>query len=232
MLARVFKWTHIGWIAAAVLVVFGVAQLPLKALLVTSTSGLDEFGGPGALLFVFIYAVLCNLFVPRSLITLVAGLGWGMGMGLLLAMAGSLVGAAMGYLIGRNLLRETADRLAARHRRLQALNHVALSSPIQLTILWHLSLILPFALINYWMGAARIGLRPFFFGKVVGVLPSTTAYVYFGTLIPDAVALLAGAGPPQGSKLWIGVVAIIMTVGTLTWIARTARHSLRRLETR
>ena len=181
--------------------------------------------------FVASYALLTTAFVPRGVMNLLAGMVYGTLLGVGLAVTASMLGAWLAFVLGATLFSGLL-RAGAEHSRLwQAVDQVVHRRPILFTTLWHLSLVLPFSAINYYMGASRVRLRDFLCGKAIGVLPATFAYVYVGTLIPDVLLLASGELPDaaERTRLWIGAAGVTMTLVLVIWMGRAAHRTLREL---
>jgi uncharacterized membrane protein YdjX (TVP38/TMEM64 family) len=142
-------------------------------------------------------------------------------------MIASLGSAGISFLLGGTLLAKSTRQAEQRFAHLQALDTVARERPITLAILWHLSLVLPFAPINVYMGAARVRWRDFLLGKVIGVLPGTTLYVSIGAWVPT---LLNESVTKPTWTHYITGAGLVLSVGTLIWIGRLARRELIRLQ--
>ncbi len=217
-----------GLAAVAVL----VATLPLRQWLVALAESVERAGPSGAVAFTACYALGTVVFVPRAALNLLAGWLFGGVLGTALAVLASMVGSVIAFLIGRRLLPDAIDAALSRISPLRALDVVARRHPIRLTMLWHLSLVLPFALINYYMGAIRVRLVDFLIGKAIGVFPATTAYVLVGTLLPDLVAFAAGELPAEGARIQLvaATIGVAFTVGMVVWIGRASGRLLRQLD--
>ncbi|MFT7621446.1 MAG: putative membrane protein YdjX (TVP38/TMEM64 family) [Myxococcota bacterium] len=209
-----------------------VGALPVGDLLVGLAEGVARWGTAGILAFGGVYALGCVVFVPRAGLNLLAGWLFGGLLGTAVAVVASVIGSVIAFVIGRHVFFDTVEHALNHASPLRRLDVVARRHPIRLTLLWHLSLVLPFALINYYMGAIRVPLRDFLTGKIIGVIPATAAYVWIGTLVPDLIALVSGELPERGqqSQLFIAIGGVVVTLATLVWIGRTSGRALRQLE--
>jgi len=209
----------------------GAAFLPMRQLITDAAGWLRTAGVGGMLAFAGAYAVLTVIFVPRAALNLMAGWLYGVAVGTAAAVTGSMFGAWIAFIIGRVFMPDVVDRMVT-VGPIRALDVVARRHPTRLTMLWHFSLVLPFAFINYYMGGARVKTFDFLLGKLIGVFPATMAYVYLGTLVPDLVALAEGrlTGEAQTMRVWISVVGVAITVAVMFWIGRVAQRALSELE--
>ena len=118
------------------------------------------------------------LFIPRTLLAIVAGVLFGVGWGIVLAAIGSVAGAAAGFLAARYVNSGLIDieRLA---RVGPILERVAQGGWRSVAML-RLIPFLPHSLANYGLGLTRLPLGAYAVGSLIGQLPLTIAYVDFG----------------------------------------------------
>ncbi|HEV2301494.1 MAG TPA: VTT domain-containing protein [Stellaceae bacterium] len=136
-------------------------------------------GSPLApLLFLAAQAVASLVFVPRTILAIVAGLLFGIGWGLFWAVLGSVVGAIAGFLVIRYVNSGLID--------LEAMGFVG---PLverlerggwRAVAVLRLIPVMPHSLANYGLGLTRVPLGAYTFGSLVGQLPMTVAYVELG----------------------------------------------------
>lgn len=152
-------------------------------------------GPAAALLFLLGYAVITIAPIPRSLLTLTAGLLFGPLTGVTVALAATAMGAALAFglvrLIGRDLVAPWLDRrsLLAVQARLRQRGWLAVTS-------LRLIPVVPFSVLNYCCAVSPIRLRHFIAGTVVGSAPGTVAVVLLGDALTGKASptLLAVSG--------------------------------------
>ncbi|WP_051838622.1 TVP38/TMEM64 family protein [Streptomyces sp. NRRL WC-3742] len=170
-------------------------------------------------LFALVYAVGTLAFVPRPALNAAAGLLLGIQEGVALAVAGTTVGAAMAFGLGRWLGRE-ALRPYLRGKVLGALDRRFTEQGFRSVLVLRLLPGMPFQAGNY--GAAFSGVRflPFVLATLIGVVPTTAVYVAAAASAsrPGSTAFLVSAG---------GVAVLVL--GTLVglWRAAVARRRSR-----
>lgn len=171
-------------------------------------------------LFTLVYAVGTLAFVPRPALNAAAGLLLGIQEGVALAVAGTTVGAAVAFGLGRWLGRE-ALRPYLRGKVLGALDRRFTEQGFRSVLVLRLLPGMPFQAGNY--GAAFSGVRflPFVVATLIGVVPTTAVYVAAAASAsrPGSTAFLVSAG---------GVAVLVL--GTLVglWRAALARRRGRR----
>jgi uncharacterized membrane protein YdjX (TVP38/TMEM64 family) len=127
------------------------------------------------LAFLAVHIAASLLFVPRTLLAIVAGLLFGMGWGIVWAASGSVAGAVAGFLVSRYVRSSVSDLgrfepLAARVER-GGWRAVAVVRLIP---------IMPHSVANYGLGLTKLPLGTYAFGSLLGQLPLTIAYVDLG----------------------------------------------------
>lgn len=163
---------------------------------VTLSSEID--GNPAApLAFIALHIAASLLFVPRTLLALVAGLAFGAWWGILWAAVGSVLGAVSGFLLARYLHAGLADRIGGAW--MTALLARAERSGWRMVAVLRLVPVIPHSLTNYALGLTRLRLGSYALGSLLGQLPLTVAYVDLGA---------AGGRALIGSADWLVPSAI------------------------
>ena len=143
-------------------------------------SQLDSLGAAGPLLILALAILHAFVFYPAEIVDAAAGFAYGFGPALLLMLAGWLLSGLLCFAIGRSLARPLLDRwlCATRFERTEALIE---RGGVTLLLAVRLIPIVPFSLVCYAAGAARVPVWRFVWTTVVGYLPLTALAVYFGT---------------------------------------------------
>jgi uncharacterized membrane protein YdjX (TVP38/TMEM64 family) len=153
------------------------------------------------LAFLALHIVASLLFVPRTVLALVAGLAFGLCWGVVWAAAGSVLGAVAGFLIARHVYSGLID--PGRWARFAAILERAERGGWRAVMLLRLVPVIPHSLGNYALGLTRLGVGAYAFGSLLGQLPLTVAYVELG----------AGGGRAMlGAADWLAPTAVGVTV--------------------
>jgi uncharacterized membrane protein YdjX (TVP38/TMEM64 family) len=174
-------------------------------------SQLDSLGAAGPLLILALAILHAFVFYPAEIVDAAAGFAYGFGPALLLMLAGWLLSGLLCFAIGRSLARPLLDRWlgAARFERTEALIE---RGGATLLLAVRLIPIVPFSLVCYAAGAARVPVWRFAWTTVVGYLPITALAVYFGTRLE---------GLSLTDPLVLGTaVALFVLLLTGHWVAR------------
>ncbi|MBW3357352.1 TVP38/TMEM64 family protein [Streptomyces sp. 09ZI22] len=152
-------------------------------------------GGGAAMLFGLAYGALTVAFVPRPLLNLAAGALFGAQLGLAAALAGTVLGAGVSFLLGR-VLGQDALRTLLRGKVLTAADGVLSRHGFRSVLALRLFPGIPFAAANYCAATSRMGYPPFLLATGLGSIPNTAAYVIAGSeaASPTSPLFLAAMG--------------------------------------
>lgn len=158
------------------------------------------------LVFLLLHLPVSLLFLPRTMMAMVAGLIFGAAWGVVWAALGSVLGAVAGFLLARVVTDGLAapDTLA---RFGDALRRVERGGWRAVAML-RLVPVIPHSAANYALGLTRLPLGAYALGSLVGQLPMTVAFVEFGA---------AGNGVLAGKPDWLlptaaGLAALALSV--------------------
>jgi uncharacterized membrane protein YdjX (TVP38/TMEM64 family) len=141
---------------------------------------IHSLGVTGPLLILVLALVHAVVFYPAEIVDAAAGLVYGFLPALALMMLGWLLSGLACFAIGRSVARPLLDRWlgAARFERTE--QRIERGGP-KVLIAARLIPILPFSLVSYAAGAARVPTWRFIWTTALGYLPITAISVYFGT---------------------------------------------------
>lgn len=203
-----------------------VALSPVSEWLGLGIAWIESHPGAAELAFVGTYVVASVLVVPGSILTLAGGFVFGLPMGIALVSAGSALGAAAAFLVGRFFARDWVAHRVAAVPRFRALDSATRHEGFLIVFLARLSPLFPFNLLNYGLGLTAVKFRDYFLATWIGMLPATVVYVYIGSLAKNLTDLTTGnveRGPGQLALLAAGLIAtIVLTV----FITRRANRTL------
>ena len=143
-----------------------------------ATSTASASAGP---LLILALALLHSfVFYPAEIVDAAAGFLYGFFPALALAMTGWLLSGLICFAIGRSLARPLLDRWFG-EERFERIEATIERGGATLLLAMRLIPILPFSLVSYAAGAARVPTWRFIWTTAVGYLPITALAVYFGT---------------------------------------------------
>lgn len=200
----------------------------LQQQLVQALAWIDGLGAIAPLAFILLYIVITVAFVPASIVTLGAGVVFGVVKGSLLVFVGAMLGATAAFLVGRYGARAWIARKIANSPRFQAIDDAIARDGRKIIFLLRLSPAFPFNLLNYSLGLSQISLKDYVIGSV-GILPGTIMYVYLGSLVGNLATLGADSSqPPEAATVqWIlRALGLVATVAVTLYVTRIARRAL------
>lgn len=197
--------------------------LPIGQYALEFVEFVRDIGVLGILLYGAIYAVATILLVPGSLLTIGAGFVYGL-WGVALVLPASMLGAIGAFLLGRFFARDWVGRRIAKYDRLAAVDDAIGDKSFTIIFLLRLSPVVPFSLLNYFLGVTRAKLSVYIWASLTGMLPGIFLYVYIGTLMTDAAQLASGDRPDTGvlgqALLIGGLVATFIVTVLISTIAK------------
>ncbi len=138
----------------------------------------QDAGLPGMVVFMFGYAACTLLVLPKGVLSVAAGLAWGLLPGVALVMGGAVLGATAAFWVGRGLGRDGVTRIAGAH--LGRLDELVDRYGVAAIVLVRLIPVIPFTATNYAFGLTSIRFAPYLTGTAIGIIPGTIAYVALG----------------------------------------------------
>lgn len=200
----------IGRIAALVLVAAGMALVIANRGALGPAEIKNAIGGAplAPLIFVLGHIVASLIFVPRTLLAVVAGLLFGPVGGFVWATVGSTLGAISGFLLARYVNSGLIDPESV--PKLGPLLLRAEAGGWRAVALLRLIPVIPHPVTNYGLGLTRLSLASYTVGTLVGQIPMTIAYVEFGTAGDHALATGANWLLPTLIGLAVLIASILL----------------------
>ncbi len=132
-------------------------------------------GGVALMLGAYLLAGL--VMFPLLVLILATGLIYGPFIGLVIAMAGALVSACLGYATGSLIGQRRLRRIT--RGRLEHVGQAMMHSGSLSVLLIRLIPVAPFGLVNMIAGARQIGFAPYLLGTAIGLAPGVIAITLF-----------------------------------------------------
>ncbi len=217
-----WKWV-VGAVVLIALIV-GWFLLPVKEWSNSFQSWIKELGTRGILIFGVVYIVATVFLVPVSVLTVVAGLAFGLAIGFPLVIVAATIGATLAFLVARYLLHKRVEALVAMRPKFKAVKAALSEGGWKIVGLLRLSPLVPFNLQNYFYGVTDVKLPEYVAATFVGIMPGTLLYVYLGAAGKAASGKGAG-GPLQWTFFALGLIA---TVVVAVFVTRKAQEKLKK----
>lgn len=181
------------------------------AFLIVGTDGVREIlesagnSAWGAFAFFLAYVALVVLMLPGTIGTLAAGAVLGFKVGFPVALSGALVGATIAFFLGRALGREGVEQILG--ERARSVDEWIGSNDLQSIIVLRLMPIVPFNMLNYAAGLAKVRPSRYILGSLIGMIPGTAA--------STATASMASDGTPTQFAIAGSILLVFIVVSSV-----------------
>jgi uncharacterized membrane protein YdjX (TVP38/TMEM64 family) len=178
-----------GFLLISAVVAFGYKYPSLTQI----KSHFRSSGLTGLLTFSLIYLAASLLFVPKNILTLVAGSVFGFFLGALVVLTGAIAGALVAFFVSRALGRASMERLL-RNKALKIERYLS-NHQFRTLLIGRLIPVIPFTLLNYAAGLSPIQLWQYFCATLLGILPGTLSFLLIGAygIHPGSWQFITGA---------------------------------------
>jgi len=157
---------------------------------------IDSLGVWGPVLIVALALIHAVVFYPAEIVDAAAGYAYGFGPALALTMTGWVLSGLLCFAVGRSVARPLLDRWLG-EQRFERIEAAIERGGAGLLIAMRLIPILPFSIVSYAAGAARVPTWRFVWTTAIGYIPITAMFVYLGTRLESISVtdpqVLAGA---------------------------------------
>ncbi len=202
------------------------SSLNLQELLQNALQWINSLGALGGIAFIVIYITATLAFLPASILTLGAGVIFGVIWGSLYVFIGATLGAIAAFLVGRYLAKGWVKEKVYSYKKFAAIDQAVSKEGLKIVLLTRLSPLVPFNLLNYVLGITSVSFLDYFVGSV-GMIPGTIMYVYFGSLLGD-IASIGSKNPPSNTILhWvIQIIGFTATIVVTVYVTKIAKEAL------
>ena len=183
-------WMEIGITVAGIvlLAVLALAIDPLHEAVKAALQGdnaevrhqINRLGAAGPLLILVLTLLHAVVFYPAEIVDAAAGFAYGFFPALALMTFGWVLSGLLCWAVGRRVARPLLDRWFGEERFERVEKAIERGGPT-LLLAMRLIPILPFSVVSYAAGAARVPVWRFIWTTALGYLPITAIAVYFGT---------------------------------------------------
>jgi uncharacterized membrane protein YdjX (TVP38/TMEM64 family) len=197
------------------------------AFLQNTLQWVNGLGALGGVVFIAIYIIATLAFLPAAILTLGAGVIFGVIWGSLYVFIGATLGAVAAFLVGRYLARGWVKQKISSYKKFANIDQAVSKEGLKIVFLIRLSPLFPFNLLNYALGVTSVSLKDYFLASV-GMIPGTIMYVYLGHLAGD-LALIGNKSQPHNMILhWvIQIIGLIATIAVTVYVTKIAKKALK-----
>ncbi len=200
-----------------------------QVLLQQALEWIESLGSIGAIAFIGIYIVATVAFLPAFILTLGAGVLFGVGWGSVYVFIGATLGAIAAFLVGRYLVRDWVAKKIAGNDKFSAIDRAVGKEGLKIVLLTRLSPIFPFNLLNYAFGVTGVSIKDYIIGSI-GMIPGTMMFVYIGSLAGSVALIGTETAPTNPTLQWtIRIVGFVATIAVTIYITRIAKQALSQL---
>ncbi len=225
-LASAVRWASIA--AIVVSLVLLVRMLPATAALRAISGWVEGAGFLGVLAFAGVYLVATVLALPGLILTVTAGVVFGLLWGTVAVSIGSTLGVAATFLIGRYLARDAVAKRIQRYPRFAAVDRAVGEGGWKVVVLLRLSPVVPFNLQNYLYGLTALRFWPCVLASWAAMLPGTFLYVYLGYAGRTGIEAATGAETERTAGEWaLLAVGLVATLVVTVYVTRLARRAMK-----
>ena len=197
-------------------------QLFLKDTLVW----IESLGSIAPIAFISIYIGSTVAFLPAFILTLGAGVLFGVWLGSVYVFIGATLGSIAAFLIGRYLARDWVAKKIVDNDKFTAIDRAVGKEGLKIVLLTRLSPAFPFNLLNYAFGVTGVSIQDYVIGSI-GMIPGTIMFVYIGSLAGSLALIGTDAQPTNPTLQWtIRIVGLIATIGVTVYVTRLAKQAL------
>ncbi len=216
----------IFWIILIVALIAAARYFNVQGLLKNALDWIASLGPWEPVTFIVIYILATILFIPGSLLTLGAGVLFGLLWGSIYVSIGATIGAAGAFLVGRYLARGWVEKRIEGNDKFKAIDQAVAREGWKIVGLTRLSPVFPFNLLNYAFGITQVSFKDYFFPTWIGITPGTVLYVYIGSLA-GSLASLRTKGRDRTPAEWVFyAIGLVATIAVTLYVTRLARKAL------
>jgi uncharacterized membrane protein YdjX (TVP38/TMEM64 family) len=220
------KWKLILGIGLAAASIAAARFFNFQVIIKNALESIASLGPWGPVAFILIYIVATVLFIPGSLLTLGAGVLFGVVGGSICVSIGSILGATCAFLTGRYLTRGWVSKQIENNPKFAAIDEAVKGEGWKIVLLTRLSPIFPFNLLNYAFGVTQVSLKDYFFASWIGMSPGTVMYVYIGSLAGSLAALGAQGRSRTAAEWALYAIGLLATIALTVYATRFAKKAL------
>ncbi|MEL6946423.1 MAG: TVP38/TMEM64 family protein [Pseudomonadota bacterium] len=220
--ASFMRWAVIGTVLVALVIAY--RTLPITDWVTAFQTWVQGFGYFGWLVFAVVYGLTTFALVPGSILTLAAGVAFGL-WGVPIVVLGATLGSAMSFLAGRYIFHDRVQEKVKAYPKFSAVNEAIRDEGWRVVFLLRLSPALPFSLQNWFLGVTPVKFLPSQIATFFGIIPGTLLYVWIGSLGGQA-----GAGGMGFAQYAVAAVGIVATLVVTVLVTKKAQAKLKEFD--
>ncbi len=164
--------------------------------------------------FLLMFGLVAAVMPGAAVLKVAAGALFGLWGGMAVALGGTLLGAVIGFLASRYLMRHWVEQRFARHAAV--INRGLEQDGIVYLLALRFNPLIPFFLINFAMGLTRMRATTFTIVSLIGLLPASFVYANAGT----ELARIEQPSDILSTRLIVSLVLLSVMPVAGRWLAR------------
>lgn len=183
---------------------------------------ITRLGPWGIVVFIGVYVLAASLMLPESVLSIAAGALFGLAWGLGAVVLGSVLAAALQYLLSQHILRHRIDTIVAGKPSFSAIAQAVRQNEFKLQLLLRLTPLNP-ATMSYLLGATGVHFGGFLLASLAS-FPHLLLEVYFG-FAGKHVARMAGTATGHLHDIVV-IGGLTLTIVVIVFVSRFAHKAL------
>jgi len=137
------------------------------------------------LVYMIIFTIAAATLIPGTPVAIAGGALFGWLMGSVYTIIGAVIAASITFLVARHLGESFVSRFIKEKewKRVESYREIVENNSFSSVVIFRLIPLIPFTVFSMVLGLTRIRFSKFFLGTLLGIIPGTFAYVYFGESI-------------------------------------------------
>jgi uncharacterized membrane protein YdjX (TVP38/TMEM64 family) len=198
----------------------------LTGWLASSQEYFHGLGWLGVLAFAAVMAGAGIASSPLSPFAVTAGIVFGFWRGFVAVQVGTMISAALNFVISRHLAREFVQRRLATHPKFLAIDAAVGREGWKIVALLRF-VPFPFGLMNYAFGLTAIPFWPYLITTSATILLGNSFFVWAGTTAQASLQAATGTGHARHPmELAMMVLGVLAALAALTYVTKIARQAI------
>jgi uncharacterized membrane protein YdjX (TVP38/TMEM64 family) len=182
-------------------------------------------GFGGMALFALASGLSVVFFFPGSVVMTAAGAVFGLTRGFLTAQVGATIGAGLAFLVSRYVARRRVERWVSSKPAFAAMDEAIGSEGWKIVLLTRCCPLFPYIFQNYAFGLTRVSFGHYALGSFLGLVPTTLAFAYLGSLGRSGAEAASG-NRSSTLELVLRGFGLLATIAVSVYLARLSRRAL------
>lgn len=153
----------------------------LKVTPETIRGWVNDFGWYAPVIYMGMFVVRPFILFPASVLAMAGGLAFGTWYGMLYTLIGEIIGAVLSFLLARKVGMGLFG--GKENPRFLKLERAMEKRGFTMVLMLRIAPFVPFDLVSYAAGVARVPLRAYLIATIIGTLPGTFAYNFLGAAL-------------------------------------------------